>query len=96
MALLTFPTKDPADIIDLVIDWSRYLGTEDKIIRTSATLEVKPPGELILRDTLVTGAFVRCWCEGGVANRTYNIICTVQTEGGRTVQRTAQLPVAEL
>lgn len=91
----SLPTKDPLDVIDHVIDWSKYLGTEDTI-SVPPTLTVTPAGELTVRDVYLEGNLVRFWCEGGVAGVTYKLSCTITTTGGRTISRTVQLNVADL
>lgn len=94
MANMIFPAKDPVDVIELIVDWSRYLGHSDKIV--DLPILVTSPEGLTVRDLVVEGSLLKFWCEGGTAGQSYKLSCTITTERGRTVNRTATIEVADL
>lgn len=60
----------------------------------SATVIASPSGLTVATPTPTTTT-VRVWISGGVAGVDYILACTALTNGGRTVRRSARLPVSE-
>lgn len=95
MPMLTWPKKDPSDVLDYGIDgWLAHIGGGDKV--ASATWSVTPAG-LTLGDSAVSedGDETSVWVSEGVAGATYTVTCRAITEQGRQIDRSARLFVTE-
>jgi hypothetical protein len=85
--------KDPADRLDYSWDWSDWLADVADTIQDAT---VTPPegvvasGAPIKSDTMVTQ-----WMEGGVLGSVYRVVCQITTNGGRIVERSITLTIAE-
>lgn len=86
---LTWPDKDPADVLDYQIDWSAALGAD-----TIVASVWQAPGYTINSNSF-TGTTTTVWLAGGSpgANRITNRITTA---GGRTIERSVHQTVGEL
>jgi len=97
-----WPNKDPDEIADFSVDWSRFLGT-DTIASvvwladdTLLTINVSLNGlsnEIILiqptnTDTVATARFA-----GGVDGKRYKITCRITTADGKVFERNIFLRV---
>jgi hypothetical protein len=87
----TWPNKDPDDILDYSIDWTRLLDPGDTI--ASVTWIV--PSGLTGGAELITGAITTVWLSGGTTGRTYDVTARVTTSGGRQIDRSGRLFVTE-
>lgn len=97
-AMLSWPSKDPGDILDYQLDIEPALiGNEGDTIE-SADVEVDPnqPGDLALDNVAADGYRVVIWFSGGQAGVTYNVTVKTTLASGRTLQRTLLLPVLAL
>lgn len=75
-------TKDPADVLDYVVDWTAWLAG-DTI--TDATWTI--PAGLVQTAATKTSATATVWLSGGTAGAAYVVACRVETAGGRTAER---------
>jgi hypothetical protein len=102
---LKFPDKDPDEILDYSVDWSRYLGEDVitsvvwKIEDTDGTLNTWEDAEVVNslqrvsasnNDTVAT-----IQLSLGDANTVYKIHCQITTDSGATTQRKIILKVRE-
>ncbi len=95
-APLTWPPKDPSDILDYEIDASQaLLGNEGDVI-TSIAVAVQPSGELLPGQVIADGQVAVLWFSGGVAGTTYVVQATIGTASGRVIGRAVLLPVQPL
>lgn len=85
------PVKDPADVIDYVVDFS-LLVVGDSV--GTATVTAEP--DLIVQSSSVSGDKVIAWLTGGVAGESYNVTVNVVTAGNRTFERSFTVPVRQL
>src|SRR5271165_1129000 len=93
--LLSWPSKDPGDILDYQLDIEPALvGNEGDTIN-SVDIDVNPnqPGDLSLDNIAADGYKVVIWLSAGQAGVTYNVTVKVALASGRTLQRTILLPV---
>ena len=87
---LTWPNKDPADILDYQIDWSAALG-EDTI---ASSVWTAPAGYTVNSSSFTTTT-TTVWLAGGLAG-VNKITNRITTAGGRTIERSVTQTVAEL
>jgi len=84
--------KSPAGSLDYQFDWSAWLGATDKIKAVTCSIDDGlTAGSQTWTDTAVT-----IWLSGGQLLKSYQVRCTVQTEGGRMDRRTALLTIRNL
>jgi hypothetical protein len=94
MSRLKFPVKDSAEVLDYSFDCSDWLATGDAITSATVTHNGGMGDTLTISAVATTPNSVRCWASGGTNARTYLITSTATTTAGRTVRRSAQLPVS--
>ena len=103
---LKWPLKDPDELLDYSLDWSRYLG--DNTINSvrwyiedaSGVKTLALPGEtvdtLTLTSQSTTGTVSTALFSNGTANNTYRVTCEITFGPSSLVaSRTVQLPVKE-
>lgn len=90
--------KDPADVVDYGVDWSRVIGTDDAIASSSWTLPTAIPDTTPLTTTANTFTVdhTYIWVAGGQALLSYALTNTIMTVLGRTFQRTITFYVKDL
>jgi hypothetical protein len=96
--LLSWPSKDPGDILDYQLDIEPALvGNEGDTIN-SVDIDVSPnqPGDLSLDNIAADGYKIVVWLSAGQAGVTYNVTVKAALASGRTLQRTILLPVVAL
>ena len=82
-------TKDPAAILDFVVDWTSWLAG-DTLATATATIA---SGATITSQSNTTTAHT-IWISGGTNGASYTVTCTITTAGGRTDRRTFTISVA--
>jgi hypothetical protein len=94
-APLNWPTKDPGDVLDYILDIGPALvGNDgDGIATLSVTLSPSAPGDLMIQSTTADGSRVILWLSEGQAGTTYTITFSINTINGRSLQRSVLLPV---
>ncbi len=95
-AVLAWPAKDPADVLDYQFDVSAALVGNASDAIASVAAVVTPAGGLAVDSTAVDGAVAVLWLSGGVAGTVYTVQIDVTTVSGRTVSRSVLLPVVAL
>jgi hypothetical protein len=93
--LLTWPTKDPNDVLDYQLNIAPALiGNEgDSIATLDVLITPGNPGDLTLNQAEADGASAVLWLSGGQAGTIYTITVTISTVSGRALQRSILLPV---
>jgi len=94
----SWPAKDPADVLDYVLDISAAcLGDEGDAVAT-LDVQVSPsqPGDLTLNSASVDGDLVVLWFSAGFAGTLYTVTATIGTTSGRVIARSVLLPVEAL
>lgn len=96
--VLTWPAKDPADVLDYQLDISAALIGNDGDSIASLDVLVQPgaPGDLTLVNAAADGSSAVVWLSLGQAGTTYLVTLSIVTVNGRTIQRDVQLPVLTL
>ena len=97
-AVLSWPAKDPGDLLDYLVDASEALAGDpgDGIATLDVRISPDATGDLALASASVSGSVAVLWLGSGQAGTTYAVTISVGTEGGRTLVRTVQLPVLGL
>ena len=95
---LNWPTKDPADVLDYILDIGPAIVGNDGDSIATATVSISPsnPGDLALQSTTADGSRVVLWLTGGQAGTLYTITFVITTINGRSLQRSVLLPVLSL
>lgn len=95
---LSWPAKDPADVLDYRFDLNLALiGNDgDGIATLDVTIEPDNPGDLALNSATADGNIAVLWLSGGQAGTIYSVNMTISTLNGRTINRSILLPVLSL
>lgn len=95
---LNWPTKDPSDVLDYLLDIApAVVGNAGDAIAT-LTVSVSPslPGDLTVNSVAADGTVAVLWLSAGQAGTVYTVTLYITTTSGRTLQRSILLPVLEL
>jgi hypothetical protein len=92
---LNWPTKDPGDVLDYLLDIGpAIVGNDgDGIATLDLTLAPSNPGDLSVQSMTTDGCRVVLWLSEGQAGTIYTITFTITTINGRSLQRSVLLPV---
>ena len=92
---LNWPTKDPGDILDYILDIGpAIVGNDGDGIATAAvSFSPSNPGDLELQSISADGSRIILWLSGGQASTVYTITFAITTINGRSLQRSVLLPV---
>jgi hypothetical protein len=95
---LSWPSKDPGDILDYQVDIEPALiGNEgDTIESVNVDIEPSQPGDLSLDNIGADGYRIVVWLSGGQAGITYSVTVKAILASGRTLQRSMMLPVVAM
>jgi hypothetical protein len=84
---LTWPTKEPDEVLDFQIDaTSKIADSADTIISASVAVAPSGPGEMIPMQITVAGSFITVWLSGGIPARVCQVKVQVTTAAGRTYE----------
>ena len=97
-APLSWPAKDPGDVLDYEFDIApALLGSEgDTIARVDVTIAPGATGDLVADSVAMDGTLALFWFSGGQAGTVYTVQVTIVTVAGRTISRALLLPVLAL
>lgn len=87
---LTWPAKDPDEVLDYQVDWTDKLAGDT--IATSA-FTVVSAGGVVIDSQSNTTALSKVWLSGGTTGATAILQCRIATAGGRTFEETIALPI---
>jgi hypothetical protein len=97
-AALSWPAKDPGDVLDYEFDISPALAGNDKdtIATVDVTIQPSATGDLSLVSSAADGNVAVLWLASGQAGTVYSVQVTIGTVAGRTLGRAIFLPVLAL
>ena len=95
-APLSWPPKDPSDVLDYEVDASQALLGNDGDTISTISVAVLPPDELLPGQMSADGQTATVWFSNGVAGTTYVVQLTLGTATGRVIGRAVLLPVQAL
>lgn len=102
---MKWPFKDPDEIQDYTVDWSRFLGHYTIVsvqwyirdadgtkvaVNPSDTVDGLTLSAQTTTDTVATARWAH-----GTANKTYRVTCSIQYNTSLVAERTIQLPIRE-
>jgi hypothetical protein len=95
---LNWPTKDPGDILDYLLDIGpAIVGNDgDGIATLDVNLAPSNPGDLVVQSSAADGSRIILWLSGGQAGTVYTVTFAITTINGRSLQRSVLLPVLQL
>ena len=95
---LSWPVKDPSDVLDYQFDIAPALIGNDGDVISSLDISISPAntGDLTLNSSTADGTRAVLWLSSGQAGTTYLVSFTIGTEAGRTIARSVLLPVLSL
>tara|TARA_R110000787_G_scaffold286422_1_gene404796 strand:+ start:1780 stop:2091 length:312 start_codon:yes stop_codon:yes gene_type:complete len=102
---MKWPFKDPDEVQDYSVDWSRFLEgatisetrwyvRDASGVKTLISSTERVDGLLLVSQVSSTTVSTARWAEG-TANKTYRITCSITYNTSLIVERTIQLPVKE-
>ena len=92
MAFATLASKDPSDVVDYLITFAGRGMANDALATVTATAT----GVTVDSSSFVTPGSVTVWLSGGTAGTDAVLQLTCTTTGGRTLERSFTIPVANL
>ena len=95
---LSWPTKDPRDVLDYEFNISPALiGSEgDTIVTLDVTISPDNSGDLALVSALADGNTAVLWLTAGQSGTIYTVMLLISTASEHTLQRSVLLPVLSL
>lgn len=90
MTTLTWPDKDPDEVLDYEMDWSARVLTD-----TIATSTWIVPTGITKNSDSHTTTTTTIWLSGGTAGTTYTFTNRIITAGGRTMDDSVKLKCKE-
>ena len=92
---INWPTKDPGDILDYILDIGpAIIGNDgDGIATVGVGIFPSNPGDLVLQNTTADGSRIILWLSGGQAGTVYTVTFAIMTINGRSLNRSVLLPV---
>lgn len=90
MTTLTWPDKDPDEVLDYEMDWSARILTDT----ISTSTWIVPTGITKNSDSNTTTT-TTIWLSGGTAGNTYEFTNRIVTAGGRTMDESVKLKCKE-
>ena len=97
-APFNWPTKDPADVLDYILDIAPAITGNDGDSIATLDVSVSPssPGDLTVQSATTDGSRIVLWLAQGFAGTVYTITFAIATTNGRTLSRSVLLPVLSL
>ncbi|OYV36942.1 MAG: hypothetical protein B7Z80_14215 [Rhodospirillales bacterium 20-64-7] len=95
---LSWPAKDPGDILDYIIDISpAVLGNDSDAVATlDVSVSPSNPGDVVVQSTTTDGTRIVLWLTQGQAGTVYTVTLSIATISGRFLERSVLLPVLML
>ena len=84
-------TKDPGAVLDYLVDWSEWLGTD---LISSSSWVVQSP--LTTTNSTNTTTTATVWLSGGVSGQQYVVTNRIVTAGARTNERSFMIMCQDL
>ncbi len=88
--MLTWPAKDPDEVLDYSVEWSERLEGGEAIVSSSFTVD---SGTITKDSESFAGTRSQVWLSGGTDGTTVELRNRITTSGGRTLERSIALPI---
>lgn len=89
--MASWPSKDPDEVLDYMLDWSRRLDDGDGIDTATFSLTTSAGMLIVAQSNTTTTATV--WLSGGTLGETGEVLCRVVTDEGRTFDWSMDVPI---
>lgn len=88
---LSWPAKDPEEVLDYVVDWSARLSGD----QISVSVFTIPVGTVVIQSQGIVDplATTRVWLTGGTLAETCDILNHITTVAGRQMEQTINLKI---
>lgn len=86
--MLTWPFKDPNEVLDYVVDWSERLDSD-----TITSSQWLVPAGITKDSDTITTTTTTIWLSGGTEATSYTFVNRIITAGGRTMDQSIKLKV---
>lgn len=90
MAIPSFSSKDPDEVLDYVVNWAARLATDDTIATSTWTV----PAGITKDSSSNTDTTTKVWLSGGTLGTTYTLLNRVTTVDGRTMDQSVKIKIA--
>jgi Ni2+-binding GTPase involved in maturation of urease and hydrogenase len=87
---LTWPSKDPQEVLDYEIDWSARIGSDT--ISNSVFSVVD--GDVVIDSDSKTSTTTTAWLSGGSLGTTCHLANHIVTSAGREMDQTVKIKIA--
>lgn len=87
--MLTWPPKDPQEVLDYRIDWSARLEEGETISTSTWTV----PAGITKDEDENAAATATIWLSGGTLGETYELVNQIVTSDERTMDQTIRLRI---
>lgn len=84
--VLTWPNKDPDEVLDYKVDWEARLAL-DTIVTSTFTV----PAGITQNSSAFDDTTTTVWLSGGTLDEVYEILNRITTLGGRTMDQTVKI-----
>jgi hypothetical protein len=88
--MLTWPPKDPNEVLDYQVDWSQRLETGETISSSTFTVVT---GDVIIDSSTHSTTGTTAWLSGGTNGTPCEVLNRITTSGGRTYDQTLKLRI---
>ncbi len=92
---MRFPDKLTGELLDYAVDFRHGLEAEETISAASVAVTPSQTGGLAETNTDIAGTQVAIWLEDGRADQDYQVMVSITTSGGRTLQAAIMLLVVD-
>ena len=89
---LSWPAKDPNEVLDFDLDWSERLGSDT--ISASVWL-LSGSGTVVMDSNTHTSTATKLWLSGGTVGETNVLTNRVTTAAGRVMDQSVKLKIKE-
>jgi hypothetical protein len=95
---LSWPAKDPGDVLDYIVDISAAILGNDRDSVAALDIAVSPanPGDVVVQSSSADGSRIVLWLAQGQAGIVYTITLSISMASGRMLERSVVLPVLML
>lgn len=87
--------KDPGSTVDYSFDWAAWLTGGESIAATSWSVEPAGAGAPQLGTEVASGTVRGVYLSAGQAGGRYRLTCQIETDAGRTGERSLALRIME-
>lgn len=88
---LSWPFKDPNEVLDYGVDWSARLAGDTIAISAFTVIA----GDVAINSNTNTTSATKVWLSGGTAGTDCTILNRITTAGGRTMDQTMRLKIRD-